>query len=41
MSPSERYITKYGQPKEDKAKRTMSVKKVMFVIFFTNQGPAF
>ena len=42
-SPSERYRTKYGQPMEAKdlalAKRTMSIKKVMYVIFFTNQGP--
>jgi hypothetical protein len=44
MSPSERYITKYmyGQTKGSqilyKAKRTMSLKKVMYVNFFTNQG---
>jgi hypothetical protein len=44
MSPSERYITKYGQPKEFKdfteQKRTMRVQKVLHVIFFTNQGHA-
>ena len=43
-SPSERYRTKYRQPNGGKrpciAKRTMSIKKVMYVIFFTNQGPA-
>jgi hypothetical protein len=43
MSPSERYISKYGQPKEVKtfhSKRTMSFKKDMYVIFFTYQCPA-
>jgi histone-lysine N-methyltransferase SETMAR len=37
MSPSEKYVTKYGQPKTLRSIRTMSVKKVMHVIFFTNQ----
>jgi hypothetical protein len=39
--PKRRYITKYDQPKEVRpciAKGTMSVKIVMYVIFFTNQG---
>ena len=37
-----RKIKNYGQPKEakDLAKRTMSIKKVMYVICFTNQDPA-
>ena len=40
-SPRERYRTKYGQPKRPCiAKRTVSIKKVMYVIFYTNQGPA-
>jgi hypothetical protein len=32
-------ITKESQ-RAYKAKRTMSIKKVMYVIFYTNQGPA-
>jgi hypothetical protein len=39
-SPSENYVTKYGQPKTMRSIRIMSVKTVMYVIFFTNQDPS-